>query len=104
MLIRDKDRQSLQAIFASVQTPFEVWAYGSRVTGTAHDTSDIDLVLRTPDLSPLPMEVLVTLKEKLQDSNIPVMVDLFDWARLPSAFHANILNTYEVLFPNPHAL
>ena len=26
----------------------EVWAYGSRVSGGAHETSDLDLVLRDP--------------------------------------------------------
>lgn len=26
----------------------EVWAYGSRVTGTGHTASDLDLVVRNP--------------------------------------------------------
>ncbi len=26
----------------------EVWAYGSRVDGSSHDTSDLDLILRAP--------------------------------------------------------
>jgi hypothetical protein len=42
MLIREKDKQTLQDIFATIHLPVEVWAYGSRVTGTAHTGSDLD--------------------------------------------------------------
>lgn len=33
-------------------------------------------------------------------SNIPILVDLFDWARLPESFHQNIVAQHEVLFSN----
>jgi uncharacterized protein len=98
MLLRNEDRQILLAIFGSVRLPFEVWAYGSRVNGTAHEGSDLDLVIRTPNLSPLPSGVLAQLREKIQYSNIPILVDLFDWARLPESFHRNIEARHEVLF------
>lgn len=100
MLIRPKDFDALCQIFASVNCPMEVWAYGSRVNGTAHDASDLDLVIRTPDLTPLPIEVLTLLKEKIQGSTIPILVDLFDWSRLPESFHRNIESNYEVFFTN----
>ncbi|MFN5236631.1 MAG: nucleotidyltransferase domain-containing protein [Bacteroidota bacterium] len=48
MLLRDKDREKLITIFSGVDTAFEVWAYGSRVNGDAHEGSDLDLVIRTP--------------------------------------------------------
>lgn len=47
MLLRDKDRRTLCEIFETSPLPIEVWAYGSRVNGTAHDASDLDLVVRT---------------------------------------------------------
>lgn len=74
-----------------------VWAYGSRVNGDHHEGSDLDLVLRTPDLTPLPGRVLSDFREGLTDSNLPIFVDSHDWALLPESFHPRILNRYEVV-------
>ena len=100
MLLRNKDKQTLLQIFSSVSTPLEVWAYGSRVDGTAHDGSDLDLVVRSQNLKPLPVEHYALLKEKIRESNIPIVVELRDWARLPESFHRNIEQQHEVLFTN----
>ena len=101
MLIRPKDHESLIAIFESATVPIQVWAYGSRVNGTAHDGSDLDLVIRTQDNAKLPIQVLQPLLDKIKYSNIPIIVELFDWARLPDSFHKNILAQHEVLFTSP---
>lgn len=100
MFLRDKDKQTLINIFSKINMPIEVWAYGSRVNGTAHEGSDLDLVIRTADLTPLPYDEYALLREQITDSNIPILVDLFDWTRLPQSFHQNILEQYEVLFDN----
>lgn len=98
MLLRDKDKAKLLQIFSSVDLPIEVWAYGSRVSGTAHTGSDLDLVIRRQRLQKTPMDVLLALKEKIQESNIPIVVELFDWARLPESFHQCIEAEHEVLY------
>ncbi|QXE89585.1 nucleotidyltransferase family protein [Geomonas subterranea] len=68
----------------------EVLAYGSRVQGTSHDGSDLDLVARNvADLS-VPQPNLFELKEALSDSNIPILVDILDWARIPESFRGEI--------------
>lgn len=100
MLLRPKDRESLLRIFSSAGVPLEVWAYGSRVTGTAHSGSDLDLAVRSPDGQPLPRAVLNDLIEKIRESNIPILVDLRDWALLPESFRKNIERKHEVLFSN----
>lgn len=100
MFLREKDKQTLSAIFSKLKLPIEVWAYGSRVNGTAHEGSDLDLVIRTADVKPLPYDAYALLREQITDSNIPILVDLFDWTRLPQSFHQNILEQYEVLFDN----
>jgi predicted nucleotidyltransferase len=75
----------------------EAWAYGSRVNGTAHDTSDLDVVLRNPaDLSQ-DLPGWDDLKEAIQNSRLPILVDLHLWSRLPQSFHANIEAGYVVL-------
>jgi predicted nucleotidyltransferase len=100
MLLRNKDKQTLLHIFSSLDVPVEVWAYGSRVDGTAHEGSDLDLVMRTSSLQKMPIATFLEIKEKIQQSNIPILVELFDWARLPESFHRNIEAQHEVLFSN----
>ena len=100
MLLREKDKQRLLDIFSTANVPIEVWAYGSRVNGTAHDGSDLDLVIRGKDLKPLPIEVFGDLYQRIKDSNIPILVELMDWARLPATFHVNIEKQYEPVFDN----
>jgi uncharacterized protein len=98
MLLREKDKKALLDIFQGTETPMEVWAYGSRVNGKAHSGSDLDLVIRKHDLTPLDIDIYTALCEKITDSNIPILVELRDWARLPASFHKNIEANYEVLF------
>lgn len=68
----------------------EVWAYGSRATGGNHDGSDLNLVLRTADLSPVDDGGFSALTDALTESSIPFLVEIRDWARLPQSFHGEI--------------
>lgn len=74
-----------------------VWAYGSRVNGDHHEASDIDLVLRHPGANPCPPGQLDTLREAFSDSNLPILVQVVDWARIPTAFRAEIEAGYVVV-------
>lgn len=99
MLLRDKDRQRLIRLLEEhITVPAEVWVYGSRVDGTAHEGSDIDLVIRTADLAPLPIGMLYAFREAHRDSNIPILMDAFDWATLPTSFQKNIQERHEVFW------
>ncbi len=75
----------------------EVWAYGSRVSGTAHEGSDLDLVLRHPQDLSRDVADWYELKEALQDSTLPILVEIHLWSRLPTAFHAEIERQYVLL-------
>ena len=100
MLLQPRHRAMLDEILGRVLPPAaEVWAYGSRVTGEAHEASDLDLVVRGPNLEPLPFQRLSLLRDVLDDSNLPILVDVHDWATLPVSFHERILARYEVLRP-----
>jgi predicted nucleotidyltransferase len=68
----------------------EVWAYGSRVNGGAHDGSDLDLVVRDPVGLDQPQKQMCALREALSESNLPILVDVLDWARLPEHFRQEI--------------
>ena len=99
MLLRASDKKILNDLFAEcLKNPVEVWIYGSRVNGTAHEASDIDLVVRTKDLKPVDTEQFMLLQEKITESNIPVLVEVRDWAALPESFHKEIEKRHEVLY------
>jgi uncharacterized protein len=98
MILREKDRNTLVQIFTHCDIPFEVWAYGSRVNGTAHEGSDLDLVIKAKNEGSIPMETLIDLNDKINDSNIPILVELRDWHNLPESFRQQIIVGFEVLF------
>ena len=89
-------REQLEALLREHVPGVEVWAYGSRVAGESHEGSDLDLVLRSPTLEPLGVEYL-DLIEALERSNIPILVQVHDWARLPEGFHREIERDYVVV-------
>ena len=99
--LRDEDNVAICDIAEKCfKTPIEIWAYGSRVNGDSHDASDLDLVIRTDNLKSLAWRNLAAFQEQLRDSNIPILIQAFDWAKLPKSFHTNILEKYEVIFSN----
>ena len=80
----------------------EVWAYGSRVTGTGHNASDLDLVLRNPAHLDEETGDLGTLADAFSESNLPIRVDLTDWARIPERFRQEIERAHVVVQPGTH--
>ena len=86
----------LEALLREHVPNAEVWAYGSRVIGESHDGCDLDLVVRGPELKPLG-DGFFQLVEAIEKSNIPILVQAHDWARLPESFHEEIEREYVVL-------
>lgn len=68
-----------------------IWAFGSRVKGTARTTSDLDLVAFVPDTQ---ISQIQDTREALAESNLPFRVDLLVWNELPPTFQHNILQCY----------
>ncbi len=99
--LRKKDMETIRQIAENCfNEPIELLAYGSRVNGDSHDGSDLDLVVRALSLKPVNSEDTNNFREKLQDSTIPILIQVQDWARVPENFKVNILNNYEILFSN----
>jgi predicted nucleotidyltransferase len=83
----------------------EVLAFGSRVCGGAHEGSDLDLVVRNVQGPARPVAGVVALQQALQDSALPLLVEVHDWAFLPAAFHESIQQAHLMLqVPQPRAL
>ena len=87
-------REQVEAILRDKVPDADVWAYGSRVDGTSYDTSDLDLVVRSPGLKPISTREMQALREAFSESNIPLFVETHDWARLPDSFHREIEKNY----------
>ena len=90
-------RRQIEALLRKHLPGVEVWAYGSRVNGRSHPGSDLDLALRSPTLKPLPDTLLREFTVALERSNIPILVQAHDWARLPESFHREINRNHVVL-------
>ena len=89
-------RRILEGLLREHVPEAEVWAYGSRVTGESHEGSDLDLVVRGPDLKPCD-DGFFELLEAIEQSNIPILVQAHDWARLPDSVHQEIGRDYVVV-------
>ena len=99
MILREKDKNTIVSIASDIFTQgIELWAYGSRVNGDAHDTSDLDIVILTDNGEKIDIDKFMSFKSSLQKSNIPILTQVMDWNRIPESFHKNILSNYEVIF------
>jgi predicted nucleotidyltransferase len=89
--------QMVQTILQTHLPNAEVWAYGSRVNGDYYEASDLDLVVRQPEDLSRKQSNLGEVVEAFSESNLPIIVQLVDWARIPNDFHAEIADNYVVV-------
>lgn len=89
----DQEQLGLLNAILKLQIPDKtVWAYGSRVTWKAGETSDLDLAVFGCDA----MEIY-DLREALEESDLLISVDVMDWESIPNDFKENIRRKYVVL-------
>ena len=81
----------------------EVWAYGSRVNGDSFEASDLDLVVRQPDDLKRETAKWWLLTEAFEESDLPIQVQIVDWARIPASFHDEIAAAYVVVQHKPNS-
>jgi predicted nucleotidyltransferase len=93
--ITDKRLSSVIAILRKLVPDCEVWAYGSRINGSGHAGSDLDLVILGKDK--ITWQLMAKLKSAFEDSNLPFSVDVLDWNGIPDNFKENIRKKYEVM-------
>lgn len=75
----------------------EVWAYGSRVAGGEHAASDLDLVVRRPESLNSATPEVSRLRAAFVESNLPIRVDILDWARIPASFQEEIMRGHVIV-------
>jgi predicted nucleotidyltransferase len=82
------DRGIVQTILRDHVPELEVWAFGSRATHSAKPYSDLDLALITT--TPLPLSRMADLNYAFESSDLPIKVDVVDWATTSSHFRGII--------------
>lgn len=84
--LRPRWLEMVTGILAAHLPDAEVIAYGSRVNGTCHDGSDLDLVARNRHNPLLLVGNLGAVRDAFSESNLPILVDIQDWSRIPDSF------------------
>jgi uncharacterized protein len=69
-----------------------VWVYGSRIKGTAHEGSDLDLVVLD-----VTAEKIAALRAAFSESRLPIFVDVMNWSSIPETFKSEIEKSHETL-------
>lgn len=94
--VKPQHLEELRSIFKNYCPKSVIWAYGSRVGGDSHDGSDLDMAVKTfgdKNCS------LSKLKELLNDSNIPFLMDIMEFDNISESFQKEILKNYVEIFP-----
>jgi type I restriction enzyme S subunit len=84
--------ETLTRILAHLVTDCDVLAFGSRVNGNARKYSDLDLAVKGEE--PLGFSRYARLRLTLEDSTLPINVDILDWHSIPERFRENIQTSY----------
>ncbi len=66
--------------------PYQFYAFGSRVKGTARKLSDLDLCLKEQ----IPLNILTHIREDFEESNLPFNIDIVIWQQCAQEFQASI--------------
>ena len=95
VFIKPEYLKMLTDIFDKFCPDAEIWAYGSRIKGDAHEGSDFDLVVKSYNSE---NKSFFELKNLLSESNIPFFVDIHEFDKLPEYFQDEITKDYVVLY------
>jgi predicted nucleotidyltransferase len=84
-------------ILKTYASDYAVWAFGSRVKGNAKKYSDLDLAIMTQQ--PLSFSKMAIIKEAFDESDLPIRVDVVDWAETSETFKKIIEQNKVVIQP-----
>ena len=93
--LREEYLAELREIFTNYCPHAEIWAYGGRVKNDCHAGSDLDLTIKSFNEEG---KSLAELKQLLNDSNIPILIDINEYAALPQNFREEIDRLHERIF------
>lgn len=91
----------LKELIAQQLPDAEIWAFGSRMDGTAKPYSDLDLVIVLDEK--MPFDRYLRVRNAFDESELSFRVDVMDFHRLNPSFQKHIQDRHVVLFPSKSA-
>lgn len=88
--ISENDKTILNKILNKYKNDFDFFAFGSRVTGTNSDYSDLDICFVLKTNAPIH-----NLKDELEESNLTIKIDLIDYKLIDEDFRA-IIDSHKI--------
>lgn len=98
LFLDKKYLKEIRRIIKKAYPMAEVWAYGSRAYGndkTTHSGSDLDLCVK--DFGCEDGDI-ICLRELFIDSNLPFLIDIFEYDKLPLSFQEEINRKHIVIY------
>ncbi|MEQ1533567.1 MAG: nucleotidyltransferase domain-containing protein [Sideroxydans sp.] len=95
--LNPRDWEIVRAILARHVPQYEVWAFGSRTKGTAKEYSDLDLAIITDQ--PISLALSAAIADDFAESDLPIKVDVVDWATTSETFRRIIEKEKLVIQP-----
>ncbi|OGT21629.1 MAG: DNA polymerase beta subunit [Gammaproteobacteria bacterium RIFCSPHIGHO2_02_FULL_42_13] len=90
-----RELQIVKDILVQYAPTYPVWVFGSRVTGSNKQFSDLDLAIISDEA--VPVETFAKLREAFSESDLTFKVDLIDWTTIDKSFQKIILTHHEIL-------
>lgn len=95
------DWEIVRDILARHVPQYEVWAFGSRAKRTAKEYSDLDLAIITDQ--PLSLSLSADIANAFEESDLPIKVDVVDWATASEIFQ-QIIEKNKVVVQHAHKM
>jgi predicted nucleotidyltransferase len=97
LLLSERHRKLLIDLLAIHVPEARVWAYGSRVSGSAHEGSDLDIVLLHKTTREVAVDGKHELIDAIEQSLLPMLIDVSEWCYLPEWLRGEIEYRHVVL-------
>ena len=94
--VKKKHLKELERIFGEYCPYAEIWAFGSRIKNKSHSGSDLDLTVKSFHEE---NKTVSELRALLNDSDIPFLIEILDFEKIPKSFQREILKDYVKIFP-----
>lgn len=75
----------------------QIWVFGSRARGDYRPFSDLDLLYHTKQ--PLSLATIGAIAQRLEDSHLPIKVDLVSWDDLAQSYRPSVLKDRIQIYP-----
>ncbi len=69
----------------------QLWVFGSRARGDHKKYSDLDILVEWPKPDTESLKIIQKIKEDLEESNVPITVDLVNRKDLAQSYVAGVL-------------